>query len=111
MDVEAAKRTAIIDGGGSRTVGTSSPTVSISQTKMIQTPKNTGTARETIDEKACETSRAASDFSTAVQPRSQHAIRNGQHADAMSASRDDSKINIPARLAARSTRAFGSIFR
>ena len=108
MDVEAANRTAIIDGGGSSTVGTCNPTVSTSQAKMIHTPKNTGTARDTTDENACENPRAASDFSTASHPISQQETRKGQLADTMSASSIESRRSMPTRLAPRSIRARGN---
>ena len=103
----AANRAASIEGGGSNTVGTCNPTVSTSQTKMIQAPKNTGTASEMTEENAWDNPRADSDFSTASHPISQHPTRNGQLADGISPSSTISSRIMPAMLAARSTRASG----
>ena len=107
MEVDAANRTAIIEGGGSNTVGTCNPTVSTSHTKMIQAPKNTGTESEMTVEYVWDSPRAASDFSTANHPISQQPTRNGQLADGISPSSTVSSRIMPAMLAARSIRASG----
>mgnify|MGYP004187667751 CR=1 FL=1 len=105
MDVDAANRAAIIEGGGSNTVGTSNPTVNTSHTKMIQAPKNTGTASEMTVEYVRDSPRAASDFSTASHPINQQPKRNGQLAEGISPSSTVSSRIMPAMLAPRSISA------